>query len=62
VSGSLTVQYSDRGGAWKTLGMQSYGGSGYWTRHVSTRAGRAWRVVWAAPDGVTYTDPATIAR
>jgi hypothetical protein len=62
VAGSLTVQYSDRGGAWKTLGAQRYGGSGYWTRHVSTRSGRAWRVVWDSPDGVTYTDPATIAR
>ncbi len=61
-AGSLTVQSSDHGGAWTTVGTQHYAGSGYWTRHVGTRSGRAFRVVWTGSDGVTYTGPATVAR
>jgi hypothetical protein len=60
--GSLTLQFADRGHGWRTLATQRYPGSGYWTRRVSTRPGRAWRVVWTAPDGTTYTGPATLPR
>ncbi len=61
-AGSLTVQFADRGHGFRTLGSQRYAGSGYWTRHVANRKGRAWRVIWTAPDGTTYTDPPTLPR
>lgn len=60
--GSLTVQFADRGRSFTTLGTQRYAGSGYWTRHVADRKGRAWRVVWTAPDGTVYTGPPTLPR
>ena len=61
-AGSLTIQFNDRGHGWKTLATQHYGSTGYWKRTVGAKAGRAWRVVWQAPGGTTYTGPATIAR
>lgn len=61
-AGHVTIQYQDRHRPWRTLGTQRYGGSGYWTRHVTQRSGRAWRVIWKAPDGTTYTGPATLPR
>jgi hypothetical protein len=60
--GTLTVQFADHGGAWTTLATQSYPGSGYWTRRVREPKGRAWRVVWTAADGTTYSGPATLPR
>jgi hypothetical protein len=63
VTGSLAVQYQDRGHGWKQLATQRYGASGYWKRSVSTKSGRAWRVVWADPvTGTEHDGPATIAR
>lgn len=61
-AGSLTIQMRDGRGSWRTLAAQRYASNGYWKRTASTRAGRAWRVVWKAPDGTTYTGPATVAR
>ncbi len=60
-SGNVTLQYSDNGRSWKTLGSQRFASNGYYTRTVSTTAKRRWRVVWDAPDGTTYTGPATRA-
>lgn len=62
VAGQLAIQYQDRGRGWKQLATQHYGASGYWKRGVSTKSGRAWRVVWTAPDGATHTGPATLPR
>jgi hypothetical protein len=61
-AGSLTIQFADRGRGWRTLGAQRYGAGGYWTRAATGRAGRAWRVVWSAPDGTIDTGPATRPR
>lgn len=60
--GSVTIQFKDRGHGWRTLATQRYPASGYWTRGTAARSGRAWRVVWRAPDGTLDTGPATIAR
>ncbi len=59
-AGNVTLQYRD-GGAWKTLGSTRFASNGYFTRTVSTTAKRRWRIVWNAPDGTTYTGPATRA-
>jgi cellulase (glycosyl hydrolase family 5) len=61
-AGTVTIQYQDRHRPWKTLGRQRYAASGYWTRHVTQRSGRAWHVMWKAPDGTVYTGPATLPR
>jgi hypothetical protein len=63
-SGTVTIQYQDRHRPWKTLGRQRYGRSGYWTRHVTQRSGRAWRVVWTGPGnpGTIYVGPPTRPR
>jgi hypothetical protein len=61
-AGSLAIETSDRGHGWKPLATQRYAAGGYWKRTVAAKAGRAWRVVWRAPDGTTHTGPATIAR
>jgi Cellulase (glycosyl hydrolase family 5) len=61
IAGHLMVQFADRGHAFQTLGTQSFPGSGYWTRSVPNRKGRAWRVVWATADAV-YTGPPTLPR
>jgi Cellulase (glycosyl hydrolase family 5) len=61
-AGSLTIQYEDRGHGWRTLATQRYGAGGYWQRPAGTRSGRAFRVLWTAPDGTAHTGPATIAR
>jgi len=61
-AGSLAIQIHDRGHGWKPLATQHYGANGYWQRTVAAKTGRAWRVVWTAPDGTTHTGPATIAR
>ncbi|MDO8185393.1 cellulase family glycosylhydrolase [Conexibacter sp. JD483] len=60
-AGRVTVEYSDNGRSWKTLGSQRYASNGYFTRPVSTTAKRRWRIVWDAPDGTTYTGSATRA-
>jgi hypothetical protein len=61
-AGSVTIQFKDGSRAWKTLGTQHYAGSGYWKRSATPKDGRAWRVVWTAPDSTTYTGPATLPR
>ncbi|HEY4278944.1 MAG TPA: cellulase family glycosylhydrolase [Conexibacter sp.] len=61
-SGSLTIQYADKGKSFKQLATQRYSSSGYWKRVVSTKKGRAFRVVWKAPDGTTHTGPKTLLR
>lgn len=61
-TGSVTLQFNDGGRGWKVLGTQRYAGSGYWKRTATTKANRAWRVVWKAPDATTYTGPATLPR
>ncbi|MDO8210514.1 hypothetical protein [Conexibacter sp. CPCC 206217] len=60
-AGSITLQYRD-GGAWRRLGSQRFGSTGYWTRAVTTSSKRSWRVTWVAPDGDTYVGPATRAH
>jgi hypothetical protein len=60
-SGNVTLEYSDNGRSWTTLGTQRYASNGYFTRTVSTTAKRRWRIVWDAPDGTTWTGPATRA-
>ena len=50
-AGTLEIQVKDRSGGWTKLATQRYGGSGYWKRSATTKAGRQWRVEW--------TDPAT---
>ena len=62
-AGSLQVQVKDRTGGWKPLATQHYGGSGYWTRSATTKAGRQWRVEWRDPaTGTTWDGSATVAR
>jgi Cellulase (glycosyl hydrolase family 5) len=60
--GSLTIEYADKGKGWRKLATQKFGSSGYWTRAVNTKSGRAFRVIWKAPDGATHTGPKTVAR
>jgi hypothetical protein len=60
--GMVKIQFADRGHGFQTLGTQRYPGSGYWTRHVANRKGRAWRVIWTAPDGTVYNGPPTLPR
>lgn len=62
VAGALSLQFADPHHGWRTLGVQRYGASGYWTRRVTTRPGRAWRVRWRGADGVEHVGPATLAR
>ena len=62
VGGKVTIQFADRGHGFRTLGTQHYAASGYWKRHVANRRGRAWRVLWTAPDGTAYTGPPTLPR
>ncbi len=61
--GTLTIQVRDRGHGWVRYATQRYGGSGYWTRHATTKAGRQWRVVWTDPaTGKVWDGSATLAR
>jgi Cellulase (glycosyl hydrolase family 5) len=61
--GTLEIQVKDRGRGWTRLATQRYGGSGYWSRNATTRAGRQWRVSWTDPaSGATHLGSATIAR
>ncbi|HEX4806210.1 MAG TPA: cellulase family glycosylhydrolase [Conexibacter sp.] len=61
--GTLTIQVKDRGHGWTRYATQRYGGSGYWTRRASTKAGRQWRVVWTDPGtGKVWDGSATLAR
>jgi hypothetical protein len=62
-AGSLEIQVKDRSGGWKKLAAQRYGGSGYWKRSATTKAGRQWRVEWRdAATGTTWDGSATVAR
>jgi Cellulase (glycosyl hydrolase family 5) len=58
-AGSVTVEYRDGGGAWKTLGTVRFSAGGYWTKSAATKPGRLWRVSWKAPDGTTWSGSAT---
>ena len=61
--GTLTIQVKDRGRGWITYATQRYGGSGYWTRGATAKAGRQWRVVWTDPaTGKVWDGSATVAR
>ena len=60
-AGTLQIQVKDRSGGWRALATQRYGGSGYWTRNATTKAGRQWRVVWTDPStGTQWAGSATI--
>jgi Cellulase (glycosyl hydrolase family 5) len=61
-AGSVEIQVKDRGRGWARLATQRYGGSGYWKRSATTKAGRQWRVVWTDPTGAQLAGSATIAR
>jgi Cellulase (glycosyl hydrolase family 5) len=62
-AGSLQIQVKDRAGGWKPLATQHYGGSGYWQRSATAKAGRQWRVEWRDPaTGTTWDGSATVAR
>jgi hypothetical protein len=62
-AGSLQLQVKDRGRDWKTIATQRYGGSGYWKRSATTKAGRQWRVVWTDPaTGTVWDGSATVAH
>jgi hypothetical protein len=60
--GSVTIESRDRGGTWRRLGVQHFGGSGTWERGTRVRPGRGFRVRWTAPDGARFTGPATYAH
>ncbi len=63
LAGSLTIEQRDGSrGAWKRVGAQRYGASGYWTRGVAAKKGRAWRVRGTSPGGTAYVGPATVLR
>ena len=47
----VTVEVADRGGAFRRLASTTTDSRGYFTRRVSARSGRRWRLRWVAPDG-----------
>lgn len=47
----VIVEVADRGGAFRRLATVSTDARGYFTRRVSGRAGRRWRLRWTAPSG-----------
>jgi cellulase (glycosyl hydrolase family 5) len=62
-AGTLEIQVKDRHGGWKRLATQQYGGSGYWQRGATAKAGRQWRVEWRDPaTGTVWDGSATVAR
>ena len=61
-AGSVTLEYADKGRGWRKLATQRFSRSGYWKRTVNTKAGRAFRVIWTAPDGTKHTGPKTVAH
>ncbi|HST42096.1 MAG TPA: hypothetical protein VLK58_21430 [Conexibacter sp.] len=60
--GVVTVEYRDRGEGWKQLGRSRFTSSGYWSRAITARDGRAFRVRWTAPDGTRHAGPPAYAR
>ena len=61
-AGATTVRIEIRsGGRWRALLSKATDGRGYWTARSRYRSGARWRVVWTAPDGATFTGPATRA-
>ncbi|MBB4663557.1 cellulase family glycosylhydrolase [Conexibacter arvalis] len=61
-AGSVRIEFADRGKKWRKLATQRFGRTGYWTRKVNTKPGRAFRVIWTAPDGKKHTGPKTVAH
>ena len=61
-AGTVTIQFADKGKRWRKLANQRFGRSGYWKRAVNTKKGRAFRVIWKAPDGTKHVGPKTVAR
>jgi hypothetical protein len=62
-SGATTAVLQQRDGrkGWSKLATIRTGARGAWARTARYREGRAWRVLWTAPSGKTYTAPATRA-
>lgn len=56
----VTVQYTD-GHGWKKLGRVRTSSAGYWTKHITNKRGRGWRVQWTDPATKrTHTGPKTM--
>ena len=59
-SGRRTVVVEHRSGkTWRRAKRDHTDGRGFWRTTVRYRKGRRYRVRWTAPDGRTYTGPAT---
>lgn len=56
---TVTIQYADPHHGWKTLGRQRTNSLGYFTKTVSQKSGRVWRLVWKDSSGHTFTGPKT---
>ncbi len=54
----VRVEYAGAGG-WRTLMTVSTDARGSFTRSVSLRAGRRYRLAWTAPDGTVFRGPPT---
>ena len=54
---SVTVEYADGSGAFRTLRTVTTDSRGYWTATTSYRSRRSWRVRWTAPNGTVFTGP-----
>jgi len=62
-AGTPEIQVKDGRSGGKKLATQRYGGSGYWKRSATTKAGRQWRVQWSDPTtGTRWDGSATVAR
>jgi hypothetical protein len=61
-AGTVTIESRDPGHGWRRVAAQRYGASGYWTRAVTGKRNRAWRVRWIDGSSVEHVGPATLAR
>jgi hypothetical protein len=57
---TVTLEYRNSDGApWHRLKAKKTGSTGYWSMTTGPRTGRQYRVRWSAPNGTTFTGPAT---
>src|SRR4051794_33175466 len=57
---TVALQYRAKGSSkWHALRMRTTNPRGYFTASTRFRKGRAYRVLWTSPQGVTYSGPTT---
>ncbi len=56
---TVTLEYRDRGGAWRRLKAKTTTDRGTWATTTALRASRRYRVRWTAPDGTEFVGPST---